>query len=107
MMPSRRGFRVALAALALSALLWVPQAAQAAVRAPSAPAVAAGSLWQQLAAAIEAQLGPVLRLLGWTGSGSSGAAKRRPVTPGATTSGGTQSGTGSSGDQNAGQDPNG
>jgi hypothetical protein len=107
MIPSRGGFRVALAALALSALLWAPQAAQAAARAPSVPAVAAASLWQQLAAGIEAQLGPVLRLLGWTGSGSHGAAKRRPVTPGATTSDGTQSGTGSSGDQSIGQDPNG
>jgi hypothetical protein len=106
MMPSTRGFRVALAALALSALLSVPQAAQAAVRAPSAPAVAAGGLWDHLAASIEAQLAPVLRLLGWTGSGSHGAGKR-PITPGVTTSGGTQSGTTSSGDQSGAQDPNG
>ena len=106
-MPSSRGFRVALAALALSVLLWTPQAAQAAVRAPSAPAVAAGSLWEHLASSIEAQLGPVLRLLGWTGSSSHGAAHRRAITPGATTSGGSQPGTGSSGDQNGGQDPNG
>lgn len=103
-MPSSRGFRLALAALALSALLTAPHAAQAAVRAPSAPAVAAGNLWDQLAASIEAQLGPVLRLLGWTGSGSHGAAHRQP---GATTSGGSQPGTGSSSDQAPGQDPNG
>jgi hypothetical protein len=107
MMPSRRGFRVALAALALSALFWAPQAAQAATRAPSAPTVAAGSFWEQLAASIEGQLGPILRLLGWTGSGSHGAANRRQVTQGATTSGGTQSGTGSSSDQIGGQDPDG
>ena len=106
-MPSSRGFRVALAALALSALLTAPQAAQAAVRASSSPAVAAGSLWEHLAAGIEAQLGPVLRLLGWPGSGSHGAAKRQPMTLGATTSGGSQSGTGTSGDQSAGTDPNG
>jgi hypothetical protein len=104
MMPSSRGFRVALATLALSALLCAPQAAQAAVRGPSAPAVAAGSLWEHLAASIEAQFGGVLRLLGWTGSGSHGAAHRRP---GATTSGGSQSGTGTSGDQSGGTDPNG
>jgi hypothetical protein len=107
MMPSRRGFRVALAALAMSALLTAPQAAQAAVRGPSAPAVATGSLWEQLAASIEAQLGPVLRLLGWTGSGSHGAVHRRPMTPGATTSGGTQPRTGSSPDQTGAQDPDG
>jgi hypothetical protein len=106
-MSSPRGFRVALATLALSALLCAPQAAQAAVRGPSAPAVAAGSLWDHLAASIEAQLSPVLRLLGWTGSGSHGAGTRRPMTPGATTSGGSQSGTGSSGDQSGGIDPNG
>jgi hypothetical protein len=106
-MPSRRGFRIALAALALSALLSAPHAARAAVRGPSSPAVAAGSLWEQLAAGIEARLAPVLRLLGWTGSGSHGSSSRRSMTHGATTSGGTQSGTGSSGDQNAGQDPNG
>jgi hypothetical protein len=107
MMPSSRGFRVALAALALSALLSAPHAAQAAVRTPSAPAVAAGSLWQQLAAGIEAQLGPVLRLLGWSGSPSGGTGKRQPVTPGATTSGGTQSGAGSSGDETGAQNPDG
>ena len=106
-MPSSRGFRVALAALALSVLLTAPQAAQAAVRAPSAPAVAAGGLWDHLAASIEAQLAPVLRLLGWTGSGSHGAAGRRPVTPGTTTSRGSQSGTGSSPDETGAQDPNG
>jgi hypothetical protein len=107
MMPSSRGFRVALAALALSALLCAPQAAQAAVRDPSAPAVAAGSLWEHVAASIEAQFGAVLRLLGWTGSGSHGAVHRRPLTPGATTSSGSQPGTGSSGDQSGAQDPNG
>jgi hypothetical protein len=107
MMPSSRGFRVALAALALSVLLCAPQAAQAAVRGPSAPAVATGTIWEHLAASIEAQLGPVLRLLGWTGSGSHGAAHQRPITPGATTSGGSQSGTGSSGDLGGPQDPNG
>jgi hypothetical protein len=106
-MPSSRGFRIALATLALSALLCAPQAAQAAVRAPSAPAVAAGSLWAHLAASIEAQFGGVLRLLGWTGSDSHGASKRRPTARGATISGGTQSGTGSSADQAPGQDPNG
>jgi hypothetical protein len=107
MMSSSRGFRFALATLALSALLCAPQAAQAAVRVPSAPAVAAGSLWEHLAAGIEAQLGPVLRLLGWTGSSSHGAGTRRPMTPGATTSGGSQSGTGSSADQGGAQDPDG
>lgn len=107
MMSLRRGFRVALATLALSTLLTAPQAAQAAVRGPSAPAVAAGGFWDHLAASIEAQLAPVLRLLGWTGSGSHGAAKRLPMTPGATTSGGSQSGTGTSGDQTGGIDPNG
>jgi hypothetical protein len=107
MMPSSRGFRVALAALALSVLLWTPQAAQAAVRGSSAPAVAAGSLWEHLAASIEAQLGGLLRLVGWTGSVGAGTGKRCPVTRGATTSGGSQPVTGSSGDQNGGQDPNG
>jgi hypothetical protein len=107
MMPSSRGFRIALAALVLSALLCAPQAAQAALRGPSAPAVAAGSLWEHLAASIEAQLGGVLRLLGLTGSSSHGAAHRRSMTPGATTSGGSQPGTGSSGDLGGPQDPNG
>jgi hypothetical protein len=106
MISSRRGFRPALSALALSALLAAPHAAQAALRAPAAPAVAAGSLWDHLAAGIEAQLAPVLRLLGWTGSGSYGAAKRQPMTPHATTSG-SQSGTGSSPDETGAQDPNG
>jgi len=106
-MSSRRGFRVALASLALAALLCAPPAAQAAVRGPSAPTVAAGSLWDRLAASIEAQLGPFLELQRWTGSGSHGAGTRRAKTPAATTSGGSQSGTGASADQSGGIDPDG
>jgi hypothetical protein len=104
MLPSRRGFRVALGALALSALLGAP-AAQAAPRHGSPMAAPASSLWQQAILGIEARIAGVLRLIGSNGPGSG--APGRALAPGATASGGSQSVSGSSPDQSGGQDPNG
>ncbi|HVR10774.1 MAG TPA: hypothetical protein VMW75_22205 [Thermoanaerobaculia bacterium] len=104
-MPSNKGFRAAVGALALSALLGAPPAVQAATHG-TPDARAAGSGWQQLAGAIEARIGGLLRMIGWGGPAAGGAGKRQPLVPGATASGGS-SGTGSGPDQSGGQDPNG
>jgi hypothetical protein len=105
-MTSRRGFRVAVAALALAFLVSATPAAHGAP-AGRLPAVAgAGSLWEQVVATIEARLGSVLELVRWNGPGS-GKVKRGAVAPGTTISGGSPSGSGSTGDQSGAQDPNG
>jgi hypothetical protein len=127
-MTSHRGFRRCLAALALAALLAMPQAAFAAAG-PAPGSISVGSLWDLLAARLEAQLGGLLRLAGWSptaaGVPKSGAdwpahrARGARQGPGASTdqdgsidpnghrAGGARPGPGASTNQDGGTDPNG